>query len=529
MASSKLDACWTEAGRRSSASTVVSGLLLGAGLLLALLYAASLSPWIDIGYFSSHDPASYIGRAVALVNGAGYGEQYANDFYPTRIHSPGMALILTPVVAIFGVNFFALKMFMLCLAAGLAYAMGLFFERFLGKGSRAGAALLLFMASPVIMGLSHRVLAEIPLFACAAVTLVMLDRYLRDRESSGATLLWAALFSWGAFFLKPTAGLLGAGWLLWLHPLYRNRVIFRKVLIFTLLAAAPIAAWTMWQAATPAKGYFGQTYADMLLLENHFELGGPAASLADWIERIRGNVLWGFMSNAAAILVAPLWFMEGTKEGFLIGAPIMAVITVVGVWRFIKEPTVLEGFFVASALVCLLVIQGMSERYTAILYPAIIVYFMNFTGSGRIGRIGRWLMGGLIITALAASAVSAKEQAARPYRWDVAADYVALAEEVRDELPADSTCVAPLISHWQILTRHLCYVDWEESGAGIGEAGYYVIPAEGMDREGVRFKDFENDVLYEAQEIERALRGHGLAIRTVFENDTFRIVKSAGV
>lgn len=62
----------------------------------------------------------YLLTAQALWRGEGYGMSLAEGFVPVKLQPPGFSALLVPVVGLFGMNFFALKLFMVGLAGLMA-------------------------------------------------------------------------------------------------------------------------------------------------------------------------------------------------------------------------------------------------------------------------------------------------------------------------------------------------------------------------------------------------------------------------
>jgi len=497
---------------------------------LGFLYLFFLYPHMDIGHFSSHDPVSYIARAVSIWNGEGYVERFAEGLFPIKRQLPGLSYLLAPVVGLFGINFTAMKLFMVFLALGLAFSSWIFFRYFLDSEKKATWAMMILMAGPVIFGLSHSVLAEIPLFTCILLALVSMEKYLKNQSpvfSRG--LYWSAAFAAAAFYFKPTIGLLGCGWFLFIHPAFRNRDIFKKMSALSALLLIPILLWVAWCMSQETIGYWGRTAIDDFLMKNPYAEGSGLASAGDWLIRIKRNLVWGMMNNLGAGLIAPLYFTEGSRGGFAMGTLMMSVMAIMWFRTYRRAPSVLEGFVLFTFLIFVLKKNGLSDRFTATFYPVILVYTMRLLSAFQDGRYLRHAVFFLFALGFATSSVLGVDRMLNPYGSKEAADYLRLAGRARDIFPADSTCVAPHATHWQLASGHLCFTSWdrvtEAEKALQLEADYFVVLSPHAGYERIARADFRNDLIGRSTELTKLFENRAYEFVVVASNDSFMIVE----
>lgn len=502
------------------------------GLLLGLMYFIFLNPHVDVRGFNAHDPVSYIAKALSLWQGRGHGEQFANVFLPVTAQPIVFPLMLAPIVGMAGMNFIVLKLFMILLAALSAVSFYYLFRYFLDSSEKAAMAALLMMASPVVFGLSHRVLADIPLYLFAALGLLALDRYLRKPVPLFSAHLWVAGVATGAAYLtKQTAiGMIAGGWFLLLHPFFRNMITFRKLALYTFVSLIPVFLWHLWTYQVPDDLWYWTSPAirDFIWDKplNPLDPDVGFLSFSEILVRLRQNIVWGMANNLAMIFIAPLYFTEGSLLGFLLSIPI--VVWLFWEWgrSYIKHPSVLEGFVFFSLFLLLFKYTGMAARYVALVYPAVLIY--AFRGvSGFPQKIQRYVFSLLLLAAVGTTFFTAWDQWKNPYGSKTLRDYVGLAEGAKKLFPERSSCIAPMLSHWQVLTGHQCF--WYETEQDLRNGSFpsdYVVGLSASAPADIRqFKDIERDVLSGASKLSKAVSSRPNEFEKLFENATFALYK----
>ena len=490
-------------------------------LFLMAMYIFFLNPYLDVRGYNAHDPASYINKAISLWKGIGYGEQFADIFLPVTIQPPLFSLFLAPVIGIFGVNFIVLKLFMLVFAAALSFVLFKFFSYFLGYSDSAKWAVLMALASPVIFGLSHRVLADIPVFVFVALSLWSLDNYLRNPGSILSPWLFlSAAASSLAYLTKQTAlAVFVGGWFLFLHRDFRNGVVFKKLILYSVIGLIPIVIWHAWCKIIPDDLWYWTTPSVRdYIWKNPFTAKEGFLSLSDFFIRVRHNLVWGISNNIAMAFFAPFYFLEGGLFGFLLSFPI--VIWLAWQWgkSFIKQPTVLEGFVFFSLALMVPKYLGMAARYIAMIWPVIIIYFIRALAplSPKKQSV---ILNVLIIISLCTTLGISIDQWRNPYGSKTLADYVALSKQAKALLPEGSVCKAPLLTHWQILTGHKCECYGQEL------VTYFVSLSDTAPQNLDFYRDVERDVLVGARDVGLLWKGQEGRVEKIVQNNTFALFK----
>ena len=506
-------------------------LILVMSAFLLFTYLFFLNPYLDVCGFNAHDPAGYISRAISLSHGKGYVEEFADTTLPVTVQPILFSLLLVPVLVTFGTNFFALKLFMVFLAGFFATSLYWFFSYFLSSYKKAALATLLMMASPVIFGLSHRVLADLTLFIFSTLALWALDRYLNASSSSFpmSLLFFSGLMTGLGYLTKQTAvGVIGGGWTLLLHPRFRNRRTFIKLVAYSAICSVFMGVWHLWDAAVPDNLWYWTTPQSRdFIWKNPFDSSYGLISLSEFVVRVRHNIVWGMSNNLATIIFTPFYFMEGSLAGFLISLPL--VIWLMWQWgrSFVQNPSVLEGFVFFSVTLMLVKHLGMAARYMALVYPALLVYAFRGLGSFQ-GKLQNAVWRFLIVVGISSTLISAVAQWKNPYGSTTLRDYVAAAYQAKTLLPQESKCAAPLLTHWQVATGHKCF--WFRSGElstylSSTSPTYVVALSDKAPRDMNRFQDVELDALRDALRTAALVERNLQHFEKIFQNGTFAIYK----
>jgi len=500
-----------------------------AGLSLILIYLIFLNPYLDVRGFNADDPASYINRAVSLWKGIGYGEQFADVFLPVTGQPFVFSLMIAPVVGWFGVNFLMLKLFMVFLAILLSVSLYYFFKYFLEENDQAHLFTLLMMASPVIFGLSHRVLADIPLFLFVILALKALNCYLREPSPViSSDLFLSSLLLGISYLIKASAiGVWFGGWFLILHPRFRSKIVFQKLIAYTIIGFIPILMWYAWCRTVPQNLWYWTVGFKLDFIDpNSHSLQGPLISLSDLFLRMRHNIVWGMSNNIAVIFFAPFYFTESYLIGFLLGLPIAFWLFLEWIRSYLKNPSVLEGFVVFSLALLLIKYLGHAARYIALVYPAFLVYagrgMKGFSKSKQV-----LLVSGLFLVSICTTVFVAIDQAQTPYGSATLKNFVMTAQKAKEIFPSDSKCFVPLMSHWQIMTGHQCFFSPQKFLENLkSNTSTYLV---GLSDKGPKdlesFQDLDRHVLKDAVQFRGIAESMPQAFQKVYENDTFAIYK----
>ncbi len=497
-------------------------------LALTAVYLFFLNPVLDVREFNAHDPSSYLRRAQAFWQGFGHGEIFENISLKATIQMPGFPFLIAPLVGIFGFNFVVLKLFMIFLAGILFFVAHKFFKIYLEE-NHAILATFFLMTSPVVFGLSHRVLADMPVMIPVLLGIVFLNRYLEEEKPIlSKELGFTGICLVTGYFLKPIAlGVMAGGGLLFLHSKYRTRKVFVKLAICTALILPFMIMWSSWCKTVPPYWYWSMPPSDFFMRATA-EVDSDFATYADFFMRFRNNVVWGGAANIGAAILTPLYFFRGHVVAFLISVPIVIGVAVLWVRYYVKKPTVMEGFILFEILLLLLKPQGLAIRYSVIFYPVLIIYLFRLIKAINKPAFSRLVVASLFALSCASTVTAGVIQLKDPYGSEIVRDYVKIAEQTKTQLPIDSTCYAPLITHWQIMTDHLCYIkvpyvpetmDWKNG------PDYYVFLSPQNLAPAPETDDIREDLYKQGLKLREELAGMNRPYDIFLENESFTVIK----
>lgn len=213
-------------------------------LIVSILYFAALN-----GYLSLYgDNANFILLSKGMLKEGRY-------CLPTRPNPPPhiqfpfvLPIMLMPIVAIFGYNFFLMKLLITFSAIGSVWLIYYLFRPIVGKWT---AVLLMFLAgfSPYIGEFSHKVMSEFPFILFMLGGLIFLRRYQQENDWRTKNGLLAGVLITIAYFTR-SIGLfvmVGAVAYLFLESISKSRwrLNFKKAVLIGLLFIVPCITWEL--------------------------------------------------------------------------------------------------------------------------------------------------------------------------------------------------------------------------------------------------------------------------------------------
>lgn len=223
-------------------------------IAIAILYLSFINPYPDSKYFNLHDPFVYLSEAENLAKFGSYGLFDGDLFMPTQLQPPGFAILLTPIVYLFGFNFFAIKLCLICIGL-ITTLVSYYFFRIYTDRYRSLFCMLIFALSPITFLLSRVVLAEIPFICCTMLALIGLNMaLLEDKPAKGLAL--GVLSTVCAIMLKGLAVALLFSPLLTLLVLKKRR-FWKYYLIYFILSALPLVYLLIRNMCFKSYGFWG--------------------------------------------------------------------------------------------------------------------------------------------------------------------------------------------------------------------------------------------------------------------------------
>lgn len=217
-------------------------------VVLVVATTASLLHFVRPAYYSFYDAAIYVLTGKSIACGDGYrllGEAYS-------LRAPGFAAMLAPVIAIWGLDYYALNM-LISLSGVVAVSLLLVYgERRVGVAIAFALCAMLWL-HPIFRRYSNIVMSDLPglvaLFGCFLV-----ERRVRTRGLHPAWLGVAiGLTLWVRSVYTILLPALAVSWLLrkWPDPTPLGARLRRIAVVFGV-AIVVIAPWEIWKRVDPA-------------------------------------------------------------------------------------------------------------------------------------------------------------------------------------------------------------------------------------------------------------------------------------
>jgi len=438
--------------------------------LSAILYACIVVP----DWNPSWDSATYITLARSLVAGDGYTYMgYDHTKYP-----PGFPLMLSPLLALFGVKYLPMRALIAFCAVGsigLVYAT---LRRSAGTWTAVAVASMTATSSALLYE-STRILSDIPYMLLSFATLLAALRLGEIRSKRSLALVGALC---GTAFLVRLVGisLAGAVTLALVADGARSgwRTAIRHAAMVLACVALPMALWLA--HTVTADNVMRSTTREAQSYGHELLSGGAQGpqSEAGILTTLRARLA----ANARYYAKAATELLTANRSR----APWPALLVFAG-WCIaaIRRRGVIEWYFVAYFAIFMLWPARRGDRFLLPVLPLIFYYALiaSSTGAVALARLARSASGWLrfvemtTIATLAAMFVigSAGQVLARvkaehrvPYLQGVDAEYVEALVWLRSNSPADTVLVTNRAPYGVLLAERPTYtVPWVADEAKI--------------------------------------------------------------
>jgi 4-amino-4-deoxy-L-arabinose transferase-like glycosyltransferase len=276
--------------RRSTRSRrALAPILLAIGLLASLPYL--VHPWYEAGP-ETNDDSMYIETARSMLRGEGYS--YLGQ--PFIIRPPGFPALLAPVLALRGVDFRSLNLFVATFGAAAVVLLFLFARPRVGTSVALALAALVWL-NPGFRRFSNEIMSDVPgaalLFAC-----LLLERWARRSPGPrrdavlGVAIGLAAYVRSISILLVPA--ILVARWLRFLRredgsPSW-PRFVRDRALVLALVPALLLMPWSIRSALhhpeTPVDQVFLYSYSTAMWHQDAGDPSSPARGLPEVLRSV---------------------------------------------------------------------------------------------------------------------------------------------------------------------------------------------------------------------------------------------------
>jgi hypothetical protein len=356
-----------------------------AALLVVLLVvgAAVSLPWLVSPYFDPiPDASTYIQTGWSLLAGEGYS--YLGE--PFLLRPPGMSVLLLPVLATAGTDFWVLNLYVSCFGILCVALLYLYLRDPLGDLVAWVLAAAVWF-NPAYQRMCNQTMSDIPA-AALMLACLLLDRWARRRPGSHRDVLLGLLIA-ATTYVRTISGLLAPAIVLSrLLQQPRSGEAFLRfavrqggwVLFVPVFALLP---WSLRSAndlnATPVEQTINHSYSTAMWHTDRGDPGSPRITAQDLLLRIKNNsfrILSLMGSRLQSREASPLTLVLGSvgilcllgvavvkrRTGDLLGAGTLLPLSI---WFVIKDRLVLTVYlfvFAAVALVFLLLLRRCLQK-----------------------------------------------------------------------------------------------------------------------------------------------------------------------
>lgn len=386
----------------------------GLAALHLLLCAVLFDPKVHTG----GDSVTYVLLAESLLR-AGDGFALSMAPGPPEAHThypPGYPALLAPAVALFGRNFFALKLLSVLFTTASVVVFCLYTRR--GREPVPWLCLgLAFAVTPGVIDYSRWILSEAPFLLLTLVALWGL-RADSEAERIGPAFVVALLASVASFYVRSIGALLLAA----TSTAYLVNRRWPRLVVHGIAGSALTIPWLVRNqfVADSASPYFAQ-----FRLANVYAPEAGNLDLIGFGGRLLEN-LWLYASREMPRLLVGSDSPWTTHPVMTAAGVAVSALAALGLVRACRRPAAREFYVVYMGLAILLFQESVNDvRYLVPLVPLILIYL--FDAVGALGRGARRRAPGFsppVVATVALAVVALWSAAARaPANLDMIRQY----------------------------------------------------------------------------------------------------------
>ena len=339
-----------------------------------LIFAAAAAYFVFGQLEFNHDSAVYILLSESLISGDGYRSLYIVGSPPHTKYPPLFPLLLAPIVYLFELNFWAMRLFVTVVGVAALYVIYTFFRRIAGDRV-AFTILVLTGVSHGVWSYSQQILSEIPYLLFSFLGLLLLERYKEERARILGKACMAALAIALAFLTRNIglALLVGGGVYIALEGqrsgTFYSRQRLTKSGLLVALAGAPAALWFL-RNWVVSGGRTPVAYLQEYGLKDYASVDSRMTGLNDLYELISHN-LYIYVNGCSKVVLPYFPWLPDQLTG-----PLVTTVVLIGFFICaIRKRTILE-YYVISYVIAVLLFPAAYPRYLVPLIPIIWYYFL---------------------------------------------------------------------------------------------------------------------------------------------------------
>lgn len=448
-------------------------LLLLAIIPIAIIYMLLL----NTKWNPTWDSATYIMLGKSLINGQGFKYMgVPHTKYPFMF-----PLMLSPIIGLFGRNFFLMQLLIVLMALGsIGFTFWLFRRMF---GPAFGFSIMIMTAASFPMMLeATRVLSDIPYMFLSLLALVSIWRYAREEKWSSKFGYISAILILASFFTRYIGLALFAGTViyLFLESAGSLSVRFKKAALISIIFILPASLWMIRgevlrrTAPPPSELREFLSYEKELVVVSPDNPHSQIVGLGDIVARTERNAKY-YRDLAVDII----WGKDVSSKRLI--QVITAILLCGFIYCLIRKRTTIEYYVFFYVLVYIIWTSLQGHRFLVPIIPFIFYYFIKallLIPNGFISILKRlnqnevnWhkyqsFSNWIILSILAMSVIylnyssdvnTIRNERRKPYYTGTTANFMNAANWVRDNTPPDAVIIADRAPSVHMLTDRMTY------------------------------------------------------------------------
>ncbi len=342
-------------------------------LLMMLPIAAIYILLLSAKWKPTWDSATYIMLGKSLISGHGFKYMgIPHTKYPFMF-----PLMLSPIIGLFGRNFFLMRLLIVLMALGsIGFTFWLFRRNFgwvFGMG-----VMVMTAASFPLMFESTRVLSDIPYMFLSMLSLVFIGRYARDERWSSKSGYISAILILLSFLTRYIGMALFAGAVIYLLLGSRGAlsVRFKKAVLISIIFLIPASLWmiraeVLRRIDPPPSGLREfLSYEKELVVVSANDPHSQTVRLGDLVRRVNQNAR--YYQDLAADIVSG----RNVSSKTLIW--VITIVLLCGfIYCLIKHRTAIEYYVFFYVLVYIVWTSVQGHRFLVPIIPFIFYYLIR--------------------------------------------------------------------------------------------------------------------------------------------------------
>lgn len=334
---------------------------------IAVFYLLLLNPYWN----PTWDSATYIMLGKSLITGHGF--KYMD--IPHTKYPFMFPLMLSPIVGIFGLDFFLMRLLIVLTGLGSIGLTFWIFRREFGTAFGFGIAIMTAASYPLIFECT-RILSDVPYMFLSLLSLAFIRKYVKDDGWSNKYGYISAGLLLASFFTRYLGSALFAGFILYLVLEKKGKISFKakKITIICLIFLIPASIWMIRGAVIRYVNPHPQDLREFLSYEKELvvvDASNPHSQILNMTSltsRLKSNIQ--YYQDLATDIISGKDKSYKTLKSFITAILLCGFIYSLVRWRSVFEYYV---FFYVLIYILWTSLQG--TRFLVPIIPFLFYYF----------------------------------------------------------------------------------------------------------------------------------------------------------